>query len=113
MKFSIKKASIVGDTYVRPFCWTTKQALQNVTVFCYLDYNNPYFISQKCNLEDAIIYLRYKNKGTLQLIMWTNQPYCVYQQLKRDGIFNCDPHKSILLEEVNFQNAVDDRPNEK
>ena len=41
----------------------------------------------------------------LQLIMWTNQPYCVYQQLKRDGIFNCDPHKSILLEEVNFQNA--------
>lgn len=37
--------------------------------------------------------------------MWTNQPYCVYQQLKRDGTFNCDPHKSILLEEVNFQNA--------
>lgn len=55
MKFSIKKASIVGDTYVRPFCWTTKQALQNVTVFCYFDYNNPYFISQKCNFGNDII----------------------------------------------------------
>lgn len=41
----------------------------------------------------------------LQLIMWTNQPYCVYQQLKRNGIFNCDPHKAILLKENNFQNA--------
>lgn len=40
-----------------------------------------------------------------ELIMWTNQPYCVYQQLKRNGIFNCDPHKSLLLKEPNFQNA--------
>ena len=56
MKFSIKKG-LNRRRHLREafFCWTTKQALQNVTVFCYFDYNNPYFISQKCNFGNDII----------------------------------------------------------
>lgn len=39
------------------------------------------------------------------MIIWTIQPYSVYQQLKSKGQFYCDPEKSENLKENNFQVA--------
>lgn len=39
------------------------------------------------------------------MIIWTIQPYSVYQQLESKGQFYCDPEKSENLKENNFQIA--------
>ena len=39
------------------------------------------------------------------MIIWTIQPYSVYQQLESKGQFYCDPEKSENLKENNFQVA--------
>ncbi|MCD2255154.1 DUF3841 domain-containing protein [Lactobacillus sp. CC-MHH1034] len=41
------------------------------------------------------------------MILWTNQPFVVYQQLQQRGIFSCDPAYAPLLadDNVNFKNA--------
>lgn len=39
------------------------------------------------------------------MIVWTIQPYEVYQQLMKNGVFYCDPAKSENLEYDNFQLA--------
>lgn len=39
------------------------------------------------------------------MIVWTIQPYEVYQQLMENGVFYCDPAKSENLEFDNFQLA--------
>ena len=36
------------------------------------------------------------------MIMWTNQPYAVYEQLRQTGIFRCDPKQANLLEYSEF-----------
>lgn len=33
------------------------------------------------------------------MIMWTNQPYVVYEQLRQTGIFRCDPKQSDMLDD--------------
>lgn len=39
------------------------------------------------------------------MIMWTIQPYSVYQQLIKNGCFYRDPNKSENLNETDFQSA--------
>ena len=40
-----------------------------------------------------------------QMIMWTIQPYCVYQQLISNGFFYCNPNKSENLKHPDFKLA--------
>lgn len=39
------------------------------------------------------------------MIIWTIQPYSVYQELVAKGQFYCDPNKSCNLKEADFQAA--------
>lgn len=39
------------------------------------------------------------------MIVWTNQPYSVYEQLMATGTFSCTPALSINLKEDDFARA--------
>lgn len=39
------------------------------------------------------------------MIMWTIQPYSVYQQLNKNGVFYCDPSKADNLKDTDFKLA--------
>ena len=39
--------------------------------------------------------------------LWTIQPQEIYEILKQDGVFHCDPSRSTCLTEMNFGHAYD------
>lgn len=39
------------------------------------------------------------------MVLWTIQPYNVYEEIQKKNLYRCDPKLSVLLEIDEFRNA--------